>query len=126
MPTLIFILVLFVFAWFFLVLPSRRRQRSHQSMQDSVKVGDEIITAGGLHGVVTEQAVEDVRLEIAPGVIVTLDRRAIAAVAEDLEPDEDDEPEAEDGAEEAEGDEPDEGGVDASGEEGQAEESLKG
>jgi preprotein translocase subunit YajC len=95
-------------------------------MQDSVKVGDEIITAGGLHGVVTEQAVEDVRLEIAPGVIVTLDRRAIAAVAEDLEPDEDDEPEAEDGAEEAEGDEPDEGGVDASGEEGQAEESLKG
>jgi len=126
MPTLIFILVLFVFAWFFLVLPSRRRQRSHQSMQDSVKVGDEIITAGGLHGVVTEQAVEDVRLEIAPGVIVTLDRRAIAAVAEDLEPDEDDEPEDEDDAEEADGDEPDEGGVDASGEEGQAEESLKG
>jgi preprotein translocase subunit YajC len=124
MPTLIFILVLFVFAWFFLVLPSRRRQRSHQSMQDSVGVGDEIITAGGLHGVIIEQAVEDVRLEIAPGVVVTLDRRAIAAVAQDIEDEgleDDSEPEEEDGL-----DEPDEGGVDASGEEGQAEESLKG
>ena len=29
MPTLILIVVLFVFAWFFLVLPSRRRQRAH-------------------------------------------------------------------------------------------------
>ena len=35
-------------------LPARRRQRSHAAMQDSVEVGDEIITAGGLHGVVRE------------------------------------------------------------------------
>ena len=83
MPTLILVVVLFVFAWVFLVLPSRRRQRSHQAMQDSVAVGDEIITAGGIHGVVREEGGEDVKLEIAPGVVVTLDRRAIAAVAQD-------------------------------------------
>ena len=118
MPTLILVVVLFVFAWFFLVLPSRRRQRQHQAMQDSVAVGDEIITAGGLHGIVKEDGGEDVKLEIAPGVVVTLDRRAIAAVAHD-ETEDDDEDEPED-------DEPDEGGVDASEEEGQAEESLKG
>jgi preprotein translocase subunit YajC len=114
MPTLILVLVIFVFAWIFLVLPSRRRQRSHQAMQESVAIGDEIITAGGLHGVVREEGGEDVKLEIAPGVVVTLDRRAIAAVAQ-VEP-------ADDGEE----DEPDESGVDASEEEGQAEESLKG
>ena len=34
----------------------------------SVAVGDEIITAGGIHGVVREEGDEDVRLEIAPGV----------------------------------------------------------
>ena len=125
MPTLILVVVLFIFAWIFLVLPSRRRQRGHQEMQNSIAVGDEIITAGGLHGVVTEEGGEDVKLEIAPGVIVTLDRRAIAAVAQDLEPDEEEEPDETD-EEEEDGDEPDEGGVDASGEEGQAEESLKG
>lgn len=117
MPTLILVVVLFIFAWFFLVLPSRRRQRQHQAMQDSVATGAEIITAGGIHGTVIEDGDEDVRLEIAPGVVVTLDRRAIAAVAEE-EPEEDEDEPAED--------EPHESGVDASEEEDQAEESLKG
>ena len=54
-------------------------------MQDSVDVGDEIITAGGLHGVVRELDDDTARIEIAPGVVVTLDRRAIAAVARDVE-----------------------------------------
>ena len=54
-------------------------------MQDSVDVGDEIITAGGLHGVVLEVDGDTVRIEIAPGVVVTLDRRAIAAVAREVE-----------------------------------------
>ena len=90
MPTLIFVLILFLFAWLFLVLPSRRRQRSHQAMQDSVEVGDEIITAGGIHGFVREVDAEEVRLEISPGVVVRVDRRAIAAVAREvpaIEPD---------------------------------------
>ena len=34
--------------------PSRRRQRSHAAMQDALAVGDEIITAGGLHAIVRE------------------------------------------------------------------------
>jgi preprotein translocase subunit YajC len=84
MGPLIFVVILFVFAWLFLVLPSRRRQRSHQEMQNSVALGDEIITAGGIHGVVCELGEDDVRLEIATGVIVKLDRRAIAAVGRDL------------------------------------------
>jgi preprotein translocase subunit YajC len=84
MGSLIFVLVLFVFAWLFLVLPSRRRQRSHREMQESVGIGDEIITAGGMHGYVRELGDEEVRLEIAPGVVVKLDRRAIAAVGRDL------------------------------------------
>ena len=82
--TLIFVVILFAFAWLFLIMPSRRRQRSHQAMQDSVAEGDEIITAGGIHGTVRETGDEDVQLEIAPGVVVTLDRRAIAAVADDV------------------------------------------
>jgi preprotein translocase subunit YajC len=54
-------------------------------MQNSVGVGDEIITAGGLHGLVEEIDDDRVRLEIAPDVVVTLDRRAVAAVARDVD-----------------------------------------
>jgi preprotein translocase subunit YajC len=71
--------------WFFLVVPSRRRQRSHAEMQDTVGVGDEIITAGGLHAVVREDDGEELQVEIAPGVVATLDRRAVAAVAREVE-----------------------------------------
>ena len=49
---------------------SRRRQRSHAAMQDSVEVGDEIITAGGLHAVVLEDDGDELQVEIAPGVVV--------------------------------------------------------
>jgi preprotein translocase subunit YajC len=79
------LLVLFAFAWFFVVRPSRRRQDDHAAMQDSVEVGDEIITAGGMHAVVREAGDDRLRIEIAPDVVVTLDRRAVAAVAREVE-----------------------------------------
>jgi preprotein translocase subunit YajC len=50
-------------------------------MQDDVEVGDEIITAGGIHAVVRETDEDELRVEVAPGIVVTLDRRAVAAVA---------------------------------------------
>jgi preprotein translocase subunit YajC len=82
---LIVIAVLVALAWVFLLLPARRRQRAHAAMQDDVEAGDEIITAGGIHGIVREAGEEQMTIEIAPGVLVKLDRRAIAAVARDLE-----------------------------------------
>jgi preprotein translocase subunit YajC len=103
------LLVILVAVWLLFVLPARRRQRSHAGMQDAIDLGDEIITAGGVHGFVRELGEEQLRVEIAPGVIVTLDRRAVAAVAREIEVEvERDEP--------AEADEPVvEPGVDAGG-----------
>lgn len=54
-------------------------------MQDDVKTGDEIITAGGIHGIVRKAGESEVQVEIASGVVVTLDRRAVAAVATDVD-----------------------------------------
>jgi len=87
MSALIVIAVIIVLGWAFIVLPSRRRQRAHVAMQDEIETGDEIITAGGIHGVVREAGETEVRVEIAAGVVVTLDRRAVAAVATDVAPD---------------------------------------
>jgi len=89
MGPVIVIVVLVALAWGLLAFPARRRQRSHQEMQDGVEVGDEIITAGGMHAVVREASDERLRVEIAPAVIVTLDRRAVAAVAVEEPPDAD-------------------------------------
>jgi preprotein translocase subunit YajC len=86
-----FLVVLIVLGllWFFLLMPIRRQQRrrteSHTAMQDSLELGDEIITAGGLHATVRELGDEQLRIEIAPGVVATLDRRAVAAVATEVD-----------------------------------------
>ena len=86
MGALIVILVVIAFAWLLFGVPQRRRSRAHAAMQDSVAVGDEIITAGGLHAIVREVGEGELRVEIAPNVVATLDRRAIAAVAQEEEP----------------------------------------
>jgi preprotein translocase subunit YajC len=79
------LVVLAAVFWLVFVLPRRRSQRQHGAMQDSVDVGDEIITAGGLHAVVREVGDDQLKVEIAPEVIATLDRRAVAAVAREVE-----------------------------------------
>jgi preprotein translocase subunit YajC len=78
---LIALLVLFWFVW---VVPQRRRQR--RQVEDLLRLiellepGDEIITAGGLHGMVRAVSEDELMVEISPGVEVRLDRRAVAAV----------------------------------------------
>ncbi|HEX7083131.1 MAG TPA: preprotein translocase subunit YajC [Gaiellaceae bacterium] len=97
MGLLILILVVFAAIWFMFLLPARRRRSAHVAMQDSLDLGDEIITAGGLHGFVRELDDDRLRVEIAPQVVVTLDRRAVAAVAREVEVEvEQEEDEAED------------------------------
>jgi preprotein translocase subunit YajC len=83
----IFILVLLVLMWFILIRPQRRRQLETQRLQDSLAVGKEVVTAGGLYGTVTALEDDEARVEIADGVEVRVAKRAIAAVlSEDEEP----------------------------------------
>src|SRR4051812_15036160 len=83
MGYVIVLVALFALMWFLLIRPQRRRTESQLTMQDTLRAGDEIITAGGLHA--TVRSIEDdvLEIELAPGMIVRLDRRAVAAVVGD-------------------------------------------
>jgi len=88
-PGYVFILVLLVLMWFMLIRPQRRRQQEAQRMINSLRVGKEIVTAGGLYGTVTALEDDEVRVEIADGIEVRIAKRAVAGVvSEDEEPDE--------------------------------------
>jgi preprotein translocase subunit YajC len=80
---LIVIVGLFVLVWLFLLRPQRRRQVEQLRMQDTLHVGDEIVTAGGIRGRVQRLDDEVLGVEIAPGVEVRVDRRAVAGVIGD-------------------------------------------
>jgi preprotein translocase subunit YajC len=83
----IFILVILVLMWFLLIRPQRRRQVDSQRLLNSLAVGQEVVTAGGLYGTITRLDEDEVRLQIADGVDVRVAKRAIAGVlSEDEEP----------------------------------------
>ena len=61
-----------------MLLPQRRATRTKMEMQDTIDVGDEIVTAGGLYGYVSAIGDDELEVEIAPGTIVRVATRAIA------------------------------------------------
>ena len=73
------IVALFVLLYLLVLRPQRRRTAEQLEMQDALKVGDEVITAGGIRGEVRQLDEEVLKVEIAPDVVVSVDRRAIAA-----------------------------------------------
>jgi preprotein translocase subunit YajC len=91
----IFVLALLALVWFMLIRPQRRRQQEAQRLIETISVGKEIVTAGGLFGTVTAVEGDEVRVEIADGVEVRLAKRAVAGVVSEDEEQEDEEPEDE-------------------------------
>jgi len=77
---LIVLLAMFAFMYLLLIRPQRQQQRRHAEMVEGLKAGDEVITAGGIYGDVTEVQPDRVMLEIAEDVEIEVAKRAIASV----------------------------------------------
>ena len=90
---LIVIVVLFALFWFLLVRPQRRRSQEQVALIHSLEVGDEIVSAGGLYGVITELDDEELRVEISDGLVVRMARNAVVGIVEHDEEDEEDDDE---------------------------------
>jgi preprotein translocase subunit YajC len=71
-----FVLVLAIF-YFIILLPMRRRQQKVQSFLAALKVGDRVVTSGGLYGTVTRLDEKVLKLEIADKVRVDIARNAV-------------------------------------------------
>tara|TARA_B100001094_G_C18050273_1_gene729649 strand:- start:835 stop:1116 length:282 start_codon:yes stop_codon:yes gene_type:complete len=57
------LILIFVIFYFFLIRPQQKRVKDHKTMVESLKRGDEVITSGGIIGVV-ERVMEDDRIEV--------------------------------------------------------------
>ena len=71
-----FAIVLAIF-YFVILLPMKRKQQKVQEFIDGLKVGDKVVTTGGIHGQITRLGDISVQLQIADKVRVEVARAAI-------------------------------------------------
>ncbi len=76
---IIMLIIMFAIFYFLLIRPQQKRAKQHRQLIEALKVGDNVVTAGGIHGKVA--AVQDsvVTLEIATGVKIKLNRASIVS-----------------------------------------------
>jgi preprotein translocase subunit YajC len=71
-----FALVLAIF-YFVILLPMKNRQKKVAAFLSALKVGDKVVTTGGLFGSIAKLGDDAVQLQIAPNVRVDISRAAI-------------------------------------------------
>ena len=86
-PQQLILLIVAMAAIFYLLIlrPQQRQKRQRAAMMDALKVGVEVLTVGGIYGTVRALRDDDFDIEIADGVVMKMDRRAIAAVISETE-----------------------------------------
>ncbi len=84
---IIFLAVLFLVFYMLLVRPNKKRAEAHRQLVESVEVGDQIVTGGGMYGTIRAVGDEDIELEIAPGTNVRVMKGyVLRRISEHLEP----------------------------------------
>ena len=78
LPQFLFLGLLIGVFYFMLIRPQKKRAEQHRNLIDSVAVGDEIVTIGGLHGRVTRLGDDDLEIEATPGTKLRFVKSAIA------------------------------------------------
>ncbi|HVA74489.1 MAG TPA: preprotein translocase subunit YajC [Acidimicrobiales bacterium] len=76
---LLIIVVLFAGAYFLFIRPRSQRMRQQQAATRQLEIGDDVVTAGGIHGRLVGIGDDTVEVEVSPGVVLTFLRRAVNA-----------------------------------------------
>jgi len=81
MTMLMFGAIIVVF-YFFMIRPQQKKQKAVQQARNSMKTGDKVITAGGIHGKIKEVNETNFIVEIADGVKIKVDKNSVFAVTD--------------------------------------------
>ena len=78
---LIMMVAIFAIMYFFMIRPQQKQQKKIREFQNALKEGDKVVLGGGVHGTVrrVDLAASIVEVEIARGVVVTVDKNGVFA-----------------------------------------------
>lgn len=78
METLIIFALFIGVMWLLLIRPQQKRQKQHREMIDSLSVGDDVVTVGGMHGRIDAVAEGHVDLEVTDEIVLRFQKQSIA------------------------------------------------
>lgn len=70
--------------YFFMIRPQQKKQKAVQQAREAMKVGDKVVTAGGIHGRIKEVGDTYFIVEIADSVRIKIEKASVYAVGEDV------------------------------------------
>ena len=71
------IILMFVLLYFLMIRPQMKRAKEHKQMVEALQKGDEVVTAGGVLGRISEMGEAYVTLEVAPNVEISVQRGSV-------------------------------------------------
>ena len=74
------IILIFVIMYFLLFRPQMKRQKEQQKLIAALKTGDRVVTASGIHGLISNVKERTVILKIADNVKIEVEKSAIGNV----------------------------------------------
>ena len=79
MSMIIMMVAIFAIMWFFMIKPQQKKQKEIQKYQNELTEGTEVVTGGGIHGVVKsiDLARNTVDVKIARDVVVTVEKTSV-------------------------------------------------
>ncbi len=78
--TLLMIVLFIALGYFMLVRPARVQQRKHAEMMKDLEPGARVMTQIGVYGTLLELGDVQARIEVAPDVVITIDKRLLTGV----------------------------------------------
>ncbi len=82
------LILIFAVFYFLLIRPQQKKMKEHRALLGQLKRNDKVVTAGGIVGTIAKvrDDSDEIEVEIAPGVRVTVVRGTIASVVKPPEP----------------------------------------
>jgi preprotein translocase subunit YajC len=74
------IILIFVIFYFLLIRPQQKQKKEHQNLLSNLRVGDNVLTSGGIYGRITGVKDDKITVEISDKVRVKVNRGHIAGV----------------------------------------------
>ena len=82
MANLILLPLFFAVFYFLLIRPQQKRAKEHTDLISSLEADDDVLTTGGIYGTIVSIDGQIAELEIADGVVVRIQRSAVAELIE--------------------------------------------